>query len=606
MLLPQISKQPAGAIRGKTLSREKSNLALKASLQKRIPFPKIGMSELPSLTVTKKPVTPQTPGYAARVGAPDGHFSRKDQYLCGLTTTYQRDETVTTEILHQQQIGYDRLVISPSNLSVYSARSMPDSIHSMEDLCALAITGEKLTPHGSPMASPRASPRVSPRNSPHRISPAHSPQRISPAQSLQNLSYYHQPVVSSSQTDLRRSPAHSPISVNHAHTSSISRSNSPYRNFPPYVILADDHRHNPQQMQPLYRPFPNHLQRRVSDLSNNSLNDDVSLKNFLHHPPSHRPVVPQATHIKHKVSTQPIYNPVSVAVPLHPRALTNDRSVPSQKSRQSVSPSNIVFESRISPSLSRQSTNVRNMGTQTPRQHELPRKAARPQKPINKVRKSKKYNIEDLHMKQVRHISTRVETEPTFMVEREKPLHFASDALNFQGKPGEAPKQAVIVMKTTTTVRPNIISNGNVPGNFSRESTIHIDIAYDSNSSKPVVTSYTSAQSESQPQKAETTAADAPPIPETERRPSIGTTGPIPEIRMICATPEQLNTDSPTQPETPKSAPPASSTPSSQTSSPGDAVNTRPDTQAPRSAPSKQSTTTVSTPATQVATPVLA
>ena len=218
MLLPQISKQPAGAIRGKTLSREKSNLALKASLQKRIPFPKIGMSELPSclslgkgsalgmselpsLTVTKKPVTPQTPGYVARVGAPDGHFSRKDQYLCGLTTTYQRDETVTTEILHQQQIGYDRLVISPSNLSVYSARSMPDSIHSMEDLSALAITGEKLTPHGSPMASPRASPRVSPRNSPHRISPAHSPQRISPAQSLQNLSYYHQPVVSSSQTD---------------------------------------------------------------------------------------------------------------------------------------------------------------------------------------------------------------------------------------------------------------------------------------------------------------------------------------------------------------------------------------------------------------------
>lgn len=596
MLLPQISKQPTGAVRGKTLSREKSNLALKASLQKRIPFPKIGMSELPSLTVTKKPVTPQTPGYSTRAGAPEGHLSRKDQYLYGLATTYQRDQTVMTEIIRQHQVGYDRLVVSPSNLSVYSARSIADSIHSMEDMAALTITGEKLTPHGSPMASPRVSPRASPRNSPHRISPAHSPQRISPAQSVQNLNFYPQQTVNPSLTDLRINPAHPVHCVSPAHTSNISPAHSPIRNMPPYIILADDHAHNTQHMQPLYRPFPNHLQRRVSDLSNNSLNDDVSLKNFLHHQPHNRPVVPQATHIKYRVN--PVYNPLSVAVPLHPRSMSNDRSVSNQRARQGVSPTSIVFESRISPSLSRQSTNVRDMGTQTPRQKDAPSKN-KPNKTSNKIRKSKKYNIEDLRVKQVRHVSTRIESEPSFMVEREQPLQFKSDALNYNGKSGDASKQAVIVMKTTTTVHPNNIGDGNFPGNYSRESTIHIDIAYDSSSSKPVVTSYTSAQTEPQT-PAVKVPTQAPLIPETERRPSIS--GPIPEIRMICATPDQLNPDSPTRPSTPKSAPPTTSTPSHEASPATDVASPRSDTQAPRSAPSKQ--TTVNTTSNHVSTVV--
>lgn len=527
------------------LSREKSNLLLRASLQKRIPFPKIGLSELPSLTVTKKPVTPQTPARHVVVPSVAGNnerLSRKDKYLYGLSAAYHTDETITTEITRRHQVGYDRLVISPSNLSVYSARSVPDSIHSIDDLTGLTIRGEKITPQ----CSPRGSPHISPAHS-HRASPANSPQRVS---------YY----------PLTISPSHSPHRLSHANTQQVispshsphrSPSHSPTRTMPAYVLAADG-----RAQLTSYKGFPNHLQRRISDLSSNSLNDDVSLKNYFHYNQSPQKAGTHYSHfvetpLKYSVSPHPtchaIYTPVSMAVPLHPRGRSHDGTVSSSKHRQDVSPNGII----LSPSLSRQSTNVRDMGTQTPRlktEHILKPSSKSTAKP----RKAKKYGMVELHKHRDVLPSARIaDKEPSFMLERERPLQFSSNALSFSTDSDKHPNQAVIVMKTTTTVRPQQSSGVGRRGNYSRESTIHIDIAYDSNNNPPIVTSYSNGSNNTLPRTANTKDSNTgPAIPELERRPSVGTTGPIPEIRMICATPDNLNKDSPTQRiATPKSAP---------------------------------------------------
>lgn len=481
------------------------------------------MSELPSITVTKKPVTPQHPTNihptrAMPPAVPRERLSRRDQHPHrNRRPVYSRrrasDSVVMVEIAvspHSER-RYDRLVISPSNAKDYNAASVAQSLMSAaDDLAALSVHGEKVTPHHSP-----------------RVSPAHSPSRYPQYQPVYIMNGSHNGGhPSNSQYRASPYPQHHSVSPGHSPSRHISPAGSIYNGSPS---------HSPS------RPFITPI-RRGSDLSNYS-GDDVSLHNYFVQTPAHHPssMYPQQQLNYNSIA----YTPLGVSMPLHPRQPGSHKG---SVSSRDASPSGVVLiDPRPSPVVSKQPAQAKDMSTQTSNyQHTLKPKHAGSRH--HKHKRGKKGHSQ--------HKLTTKQEVPT--LDREKSFispHPPNP--NVQQTGCEQPrKKAVLIMKTVTTVTPTSDSGhqdvATETASFSRESTIHIDIDYDSTATaddilKSVILSElpntkitTSILMPTPHSKKDSTSQQPSPSPSTERRGSV-----IPEISLICASPDDLTPASP-------------------------------------------------------------
>ena len=497
-----------------------------ASLQnRRSSFPRIGLSELPSIMITKKPVTPQKPGNNEQESQPKAilpaqesdRMSRRDQYLYNqIHTPYRENKRprhglamVEVAVSPYPQAGYNRLVLSPTNVSVYNNRTVADSLQ------ALSIHGEKLTPQCSP-----------------RGSPTHSPNRYTPY--MVAVSQNTSPVQGHHFGGFAPPPHH------HHHSVGQSGSNiNPHRS-PTNSVYNGSPAHSPSR-------FFHSDSRRNSDLSNYS-GDDVSLKNYITQAVVQHPAGVVYANQQSPFGNEPVYTPLSIAIPLHPRPPPSSKGSVSSRDN---SPNSIIFaDGQHNALFSRQSTQMKDMSTQTfnPKETTLkPRHLKHRRSKKTRHNTTVQQNAQDSSQKDM---SLVVHRDKSVTVENHKSL----PPTNAKDKR----KKAVLVMKTVTTVTPTPDStsthkNGaDEPACYSRESTIHIDIAYDGNSTaedilkSAVIADIPNARITASlgPEKAgNVDSISAPASPSHDRRSSVS--GPIPEISLICATPDDLTPASP-------------------------------------------------------------
>lgn len=485
------------------------------------------MSELPSITITKKPVTSQQasdPSHESKPEVAPSHahgerMSRRDQYIYNHSTARTRNGVVMVEVAvspHSQR-GYERMVISPSNVSVYSNVSMAESLMSAaDDLASLSVHGEKLTPQGSPRGSPSHSPNRYPQP-PYIMADS---RHASPARS-HSYSPYRVPVYS-------RNPS---VSPGHSPSRDLSPASSVYMGSPSHSPARSYHS----------------ISRRTSDISNYS-GDDVSLHNYLA-----QPLVYQQQGIVYAPQQASYIGsaPMAVAMPLHPRA---PGSINGSVSSRDASPNEIMLldPKQHSPTVSMQTTKVKDMSTQTSNQRET-------------VIKPRSYHIRHKHKgvkksnrqnKSTNHVTTHASDAKTSSNPIQKEKVQVNAPKNQTGEDKQKRQKAVLVMKTLTTVtpksQPDSTNMSSEATSFSRESTIHIDIDYDSNSTaddilkSAIIAEIPNTHIRSVLMPGPETYID--PLsqavsPSSERRPSVS--GPIPEISLMCATPDELTPASP-------------------------------------------------------------
>ena len=469
------------------------------------------MSELPSITVTKKPVTPQYPASihsentaGSFVSVTSGsRMSRRDRYIHDqMATAAQPTHAITrveVSVSPYPQQGFNRLVISPT-VSIVSA--------SAEDMATLAVHGEKLTPQHSPRGSPLHSPT---RYAPHSQYVMAAGHHVSPGRAS-NFNPYTQSVVSAANSPYT-SPHHSPA-------------NSIYNGSPS---------HSPSR-------FFTSDSRRISDLSNYS-GDDVSLHKYIT-----QPVVAGVVYASQQSPyNQPSYTPVSIAMPLHSR--TNILNKGGVNSRD-ASPNSVVYvEAQPSLSPNNRITKVKDMSTQTFQTQETKLKHSRDK---HKHKSSKRAQKQNKKVTQFNNNSSMLQDlSNTF--QRDKSFVQMKTNDNTISK-SEEPKRskAVLVMRTVTTVTPTSEADQDTmkePTSYSRESTIHIDIDYDSNTSAEdilktaMISSLPNAQISTVFKPGPSEKLPPPTSPSHDRRSSVS--GPIPEISLMCATPDDLTPSSP-------------------------------------------------------------
>ena len=189
----------------------------------------------------------------------------------------------------------------------------------------------------------------------------------------------------------------------------------------------------------------------------------------------------------------------------HPLPLQSDHLSHQTGHSKSISPGNVILE-RMSP-LTRQATFLRDIGTQTP--------AGQAKKP--KGGKSSKTNSD--------------EKQPQFLNKREQPLDNRSNA--------------TITMKTVTKLNPLDKASEQEQATYSRESTIHIDFSIDSLRAEQLISSLTNMPSRSEKNQMADELAALLSVPAADESRSVDSRRSsiveIPEIRMICATPDELN-----------------------------------------------------------------
>lgn len=442
-----------------------------------------------------------------------GHLSRRDQFLSSLMMAPPDNDQVFIE-------PYERPAVSPSNISIYSMKSASESLTSATDeLASLNIQGKRLTPH----LTPRGSPNISPSNSPSRhanivhtneryyISPTRQPGYHSPHRRASYPCYSVSPVRSEgSHISPHRA---SPASSIHSGGIIFSPSHSPVR----FITGLGS--------------------RRGSDLSTYSFENDVPLYPYLSTDNIARPTpLHFSDSTSQFVANQGGHTPYGVAIPIHSSLAGNAGGI-------------IYFGNPAASS--RNSSQAREMGTQTHTEQQTTANSKQSRKPkfVKKnSRRQKKSNT-----------TPKVNTKntPIAVHEQESIISVKNNGTpslagsNIDGK-------TTFVMKTVTTVTPNNSSTSQVMTAGHRQkpdSTVHIDInpdrathqetQYDKETepldvSVPLMTDINKEQScNNDIQYTNMLTSEVP----TERRPSI--TGPIPEIRMICATPEELTADSP-------------------------------------------------------------